>query len=433
LETNTSHSRTEQKCPQCQAIIPVHPDYRTWCDTCDWNIGQASVSNFEDSLFFDVHKRISQKSSDSLFQRLQRETAIKNSNIIVRSFAYVLAGAVHGLTVFIIFIGLRLMFFSPELYRGLGVLLGFLCLLLAWIFLPRFPKVGGALLDRDQFPVLDMMMRRVANSLGIKPVDEIRCDLKFNAMLAESNWGRKKILMLGVPLLAVLSGREIVALMGHELAHCVNRDSGRGKFIGSAIHSLGLWYGFLNISGKRAVNLNPVITIVNFLRGLVANLIWLMGYGLARLLWYESQYAEYQADSFAVKLAGKDVNLTLLTKSLLGEMVLNNLKSSYLRPHKRGNFFAVLNKNVEDVPSQEYQRLMRVSELIPSYFHISHPPAIYRAKYLKSRPVTTPQVEISLDEATRLNTELEILFTSIEKQIFEMDEISFQETFGSIW
>ena len=50
------------------------------------------------------------------------------------------------------------------------------------------------------------------------------------------------MLRLGVPLLTILDGQEVVALVGHELAHQVNGDATRGLVVGTALETLRRWY-----------------------------------------------------------------------------------------------------------------------------------------------------------------------------------------------
>jgi Zn-dependent protease with chaperone function len=86
----------------------------------------------------------------------------------------------------------------------------------------------------------------VARSVGAPAVDEIRVGDTFNASFSLVGWRRKRVMCLGLPLFSILTPQERVALIGHELGHCVNGDITRTLVVDTAINTLVDWYGILH-------------------------------------------------------------------------------------------------------------------------------------------------------------------------------------------
>src|SRR5207244_8660082 len=63
-------------------------------------------------------------------------------------------------------------------------------------------------------------------------------DETVNAYWQVSGLRRRRVLGLGVPLLAILEPQERVALVAHELAHARNGDVGRTLVVSSALRTL---------------------------------------------------------------------------------------------------------------------------------------------------------------------------------------------------
>src|SRR5207245_1727540 len=65
----------EAICPECGARIPVHPDFVTWCDRCNWNlqpIQPAPPRNRVERLYL----RLGRRRSRALFEELTRRGSL---------------------------------------------------------------------------------------------------------------------------------------------------------------------------------------------------------------------------------------------------------------------------------------------------------------------------------------------------------------------
>lgn len=86
----------------------------------------------------------------------------------------------------------------------------------------RFAAPGPALTAQEQ-PALHELLDEVARAAGQRPADDIFLDLEVNAAVLEQR-GRR-VLLLGLPLLAILSRDELRAVVAHELGHHAGGDT----------------------------------------------------------------------------------------------------------------------------------------------------------------------------------------------------------------
>ena len=105
----------------------------------------------------------------------------------------------------------------------------------------------GPVLDRTDAPLLFSAVNDVAKKLGVKPPGQIR--LTYLPCCGVVAWGRSQALILGLPLLRVLTFAELRAVLAHELAHLARGDATRAAR--SARFVAGLRQA-LDQSGSRA-------------------------------------------------------------------------------------------------------------------------------------------------------------------------------------
>jgi Zn-dependent protease with chaperone function len=167
-------------------------------------------------------------------------------------------------------------------------------------------------------PELNTAIGAIADALAVRPPDTIVFDLQFNASWALGGWRRRRVLRLGIPLLASLDTGQTLALLAHELAHERNGDARRGLLVGSTLGSLSeavdLFRGHRTPLGAQQWALVTLLT---------NGLLWLCSQpfrGLlalqAHLLYRDSQRAEYLADDLAASVAGTDAVIALLDSML---------------------------------------------------------------------------------------------------------------------
>lgn len=115
---------------------------------------------------------------------------------------------------------------NPTLFGALAVV----ALLLFWWLLQPAREVPGRRLAPAAAPRLHALVERLASAARSPRIDEIRIDDGFNAgALALGRrlapWRKRRILVLGGPLLATVSPSALKAIIAHELGH-FSRDHG---------------------------------------------------------------------------------------------------------------------------------------------------------------------------------------------------------------
>jgi Zn-dependent protease with chaperone function len=83
----------------------------------------------------------------------------------------------------------------------------------------------GPVLARVDAPLLFSSIEIVARRLGVRPPGQVR--LTYLPCCGVVAWGRSRALLIGLPLLRVLTQAELRAILAHELAHLAQGDATR--------------------------------------------------------------------------------------------------------------------------------------------------------------------------------------------------------------
>jgi heat shock protein HtpX len=408
---------TEQLCPSCAASIPVHYGYVTWCE-CGWNL-KPYESAPPTTALERLQMRFGDVLGDSLFKNLLRAESLSPSLTISRIAAYALAIPVHLTTLMFAVLGVFLITWGWPYV--MAICFGALSFLAAWFTRPRLGRFPGKeIASRERYPVLYGIADDVAAALGTTPVDGIIFSEQYNASMQRLGLRRRKLMTLGVPLIATLNDEERLALIGHELGHVVNGDCNRGFFIGSALSSLGLWYEVvlpdrIIMTGYGYVGLAMIP--VNLALYLLAGFLWGWFYSLVHLIYRDSQRAEYLADYLAAEAAGTDAKVRMLAKLKLNyiyEYSVQRAATNGGRP-----LFAELEYQLGAMPARELERLKRAAMLDRSRIDSTHPPTGKRIEFLLARHNGAPKVTIDAERSRLLAAELAQLHPTIEKNALE--------------
>lgn len=408
----------EERCPECHAVILVHPNYVKWCDQCGWNLQPHKPSRPQDvlgSLYASMGARLSR----SLFDRVTNAESLKPTWTFSKALAFLLATVVHGLTLALAALGGVLLVKGwPYFFAIAG---GLLCLLVAWALRPRPARWPDATALATKFPTLHKTVNRVAQALGTSGVDAIVIDEQFNAAFGHAGWRRKKVLRLGLPLLSILDDQEKVALIAHELAHNVNGDPHRGFLIGSAIDALVTWSELLQPDviwplghGIRGVLMVPL----NLAMLGLSRIAWLGAYVLVHLLWRESQRAEYLADYLASGVCGTDAMLSMLERAHY-EAAFSSAVQRAAVSQTSLDLFAELQRRIAEMPSREIERVRRVERLEASRLDATHPPTVCRVEFLKARRVSGRKVVLSPIDSNQLGQEFAAIQKTIQRKLVD--------------
>jgi len=409
-----------EKCPNCGADIPKYYGYVDWCDQCNWNV-QPQAPNQTPTLLESLYMQLGKNISRSLFEDITNSPVVRPSFSISRTFAFVLAGLVHLISVFFAVAGILVL-----INNGLhffSILVALFLFLLAWLGFPRFTKEPKNIIPREKTPTLYNLLDNVSNNLGGKKIDGIVITSDFNAGFTQVGISRKDIVFLGLPLLYVLEDQELVALLAHEIAHGVNGDPLRGYFAGTAVNTLVNW-SYLSrpariwqrFGGLMGIFASVLMVPFNLLLLGLSRLILATAYGLMFLIFRDSQRAEYYADSSATTICGTKATLSVLEKLYLRTSVEIAIQRVALTK-KDENIFTAIQNYVSQIPPREIERLRRVNLLEDARIDVTHPPTIYRINILTEHPMEQIKVELSHLDSEKIRAELKPFESAVQKKM----------------
>src|SRR5262249_39783842 len=226
-------------------------------------------------------------------------------------------------------------------------------------------------------PLLFAAVSEVSRRLGVKPPGQVR--LTYLPCCGVVAWGRSRALILGLPLLRVLTFAELRAVLAHELAHLARGDATRAGGAGSrGGRSAGLGAGLrqpLEQAGARA-------------RGPLGAWARACSRVADRLIGPVARGQEARADRSAAAIAGGTAAASALVKVALVQPLFREILEHY-------------DPTVPDAPnlyaffrafwyrlSPDFHSAMRLKVLTNGVGHDApaHPPLPYRLSLLQSYP-----------------------------------------------
>jgi Zn-dependent protease with chaperone function len=302
------------------------------------------------------------KSKDILHPRLT----------VTKIIGFFVAGLIHSVTIILPIIGLWIIL--GHLGGYFSVCYGLIFLALAYVVRPRFIPLPKEVLSRTEYPTLYEFVDNISNELNAPLIDAIVVDGQKNATLGSYGWRQAKILTIGYPLWQGLKEQSRSALIGHELAHQINRDSTRGVIVGTALTTLFTWYHLFYPDAIVDPRAGLVGVPVNLFLWTVANIILAIYIGLSQILLYDKRRAEYLADYMGASIGG--------TQAMID--VIKWLRDSNPRT------------TIDTV--------------------ITHPSSDLRIEFLESKPDLLNRVVLQPDYSKRIDDELQPLYKAIEKR-----------------
>ncbi|MBO0755284.1 MAG: hypothetical protein J2P54_05455, partial [Bradyrhizobiaceae bacterium] len=153
-------------CPSCNAEIPVHAGLRTWCERCDWNIGdEAPEAN--DGFFARQYIRLGERYGKTMLEALKKAPShdLRPRWTIYKGIAFSLAAGVHLLSLTLVVSGLFVI--ATGFPEAGPVLLGAAACAFAWLMRPKPGKVPSRdIASQKDFPALHALVNDVARELA---------------------------------------------------------------------------------------------------------------------------------------------------------------------------------------------------------------------------------------------------------------------------
>ncbi|MFF1921024.1 M48 family metallopeptidase [Streptomyces sp. NPDC058221] len=358
-----------------------------WCAACDWNVDPGEPEEPGGRLD-TLRRRLAGKHGERLLAEVTTDELLRPRRDVASVLALVLALAVHGFTAALLVGGVLLVVLG---WGSALPVLGALCLFIAWLLRPRFPRLpeDEQVLHRADAPELFALIDEVAGVVGTTGVHAVAVNAEANAGVSTYGLRRRRLLTIGLGLWEVLDTGQRIALLGHELGHYANGDTRQGVVLGNALESLNTWYYLLSRIER------PTLpeTLLNACYLAPRSVVVAVATALDHLTLRATQRGEYLADSYAARCGSTAAAVGLMDALLVSKSAEATLlrESNALRSHRSGRaageaesgLWERLATHVESIPASEYERQRRRSALRGHSVDSTHPPThLRRARLL---------------------------------------------------
>jgi Zn-dependent protease with chaperone function len=419
-------------CPSCGWTGEFDSRFTAWCEGCGFNADTAAVQPEKRRVArrkARARARAERQCENLLAAAELRPTSATGVAVTaVSTVVHLLTPVLLAGSILVVIAWSRFWFAWP---LGLfGVATALVVRPQVWRVL-RKPRGLESCLTRADAPKLYALLDRCAAQLGAPVPDYVFIDARFNAGAMRIGLRRKTLLSVGVPLWAVLSGPERIALLGHELGHQVNRDTTRSIWARTARRSLVEWVKLFNPRetarervGRRRMMwrdggmiaiaglLAPVLLFVLFAP---VFLIALACYGaLNRLDLTCGQRAEHLADELGARLGSSAAAIAFVERQSLGESVRHFVQRQKAARFT-GDLWPALREYVDSIPEHEKRRRVFLDEARGTRVDSTHPANYLRRRLLAGRPQLPGAVRADDAEWAAIDAELQPRFDAVAR------------------
>ncbi|SDC22127.1 Zn-dependent protease with chaperone function [Streptomyces prasinopilosus] len=413
---------TTRPCPQCGAGIRADNRFVDWCAACDWNVDPAGPEERPERLE-RMRRALARRHGEKLLAEVTTGGTPSPGRDAPALLAQAIALGVHGVTLALTAGGI---WWVVSGWGGAGMVPGLFLLALAWPLRPRLPGLPeeGPLLHRAEAPELYALIDEVARVAGTRGVDVIAVDAEANAAVTTYGVRGRRLLVLGLPLWEILTPRQRIALLGHELGHYGHGDVRHGLVVGTAYRSLTTWrYYFTPIAdptpGEMVVNLFYVVPY-SLLQGVLML--------LDQLTLRAAQRAEYLADSVAARAGSTEAAVGLMDRLLVADSAaaVLRIEANRVRAARRGGrrtedregeLWEHLAARMDAIPEHEYERRRRAGVLRGHSVDSTHPPTHLRRECLLAGGSVPAAVAVDGERERRIAAELADARSTVARKI----------------
>jgi len=411
------------QCPNCNKTIPVHDGFVSWCHKCHWNINPSNTTKPE-TAFEKLYYKLSRKYTTSLFEQMKASKELKPNFTLSMWVTYLISFFIHGITLITSILSIALIILGRHYIPV--VIIGIFLLLISYFLIPKPNRFDKKLSCKKECSELFSLINDIANSLNAPQIDDLVITEDFNAFYYQYGIRQKRVMGIGLPLFNILTSEEKVALISHELSHGINKDIQRDYVVNTALNALEHWYYFVipdNI--ENAADPFVVLRIpINILLLGLSKIILGLYYAIQSLSWYNSQRAEYLADYYATMACGTDAMISLSNKICFSDTLDHTIRSYTFNPTKN-SLLKEFNKNISSTPEREVERVKLVELHENSRLDRTHPPILYRIKFIKNHYIKDKGFVLDEERAAVLNKELSTIQSEIEKSLVNKYRINY--------
>ena len=370
-----------------------------------------------------------ERASRALVERLHRDVVADPGSLdrasAAGATAVLLAVAVHAVTVLLILGAVAVVALVRPWWWG--ALLGLPLAALAWLVLPRPPRMPEGVRPA-QSRTLEALVARIAAAVGTVPPHAVVVSCETNAGYTVVGLRRRRVLVIGLPLWVALGPEARVAVLAHELGHAVNGDARRGLLVGSALDSLGEWAALCRYdvawTGVRVpMQDSDMVSAANAAESLAGALLRVLGLvprglhlALLGATMRSSQRAEYRADRISWRVAGREAALAGLECVLLSPVVDTAIRRSVMA--RRRDVLGEVREAAAAVDSGTRSMLAAEAEGRRSSYD-SHPPEDLRLSFVASLSDRDPEVVLTPEDSAVIDAELVDAFAWADRVLYD--------------
>ncbi len=286
---------------------------------------------------------------------------------------------------------------------------------------PRAHRNTHPTLRRDAAPVLFGLLDAISERLEAPRIDGVHVFGSFNAYMAEFG-AEDRVVGIGAPLWLAMTPPERLAILAHEVAHLANDDPARGKIIGAATDTISRWFELFT---PPAFITHENVHVIMDDRGIEGRMVsgifgWVMG-GIAlayeRLIYAESQRAEYFADLLAARVAGAAAMQSSLKKIILAPLGDKALAHLHYDGKTKVAAFEAMARGVvapsEADAREHYDEAVRSLHTVDS----SHPPTRFRLEVVGAAGAASGSLDAEGLDWAAIDRELSEAFAAEEKKV----------------
>ena len=264
----------------------------------------------------------------------------------------------------------------------------------------------GPVLARVDAPLLFSSIESVARRLGVKPPGQVR--LTYLPCCGVVAWGRSRALIIGLPLLRVLTQAELRSVLAHELAHLARGDATRAARSARFVEGLEL---AVEQAGPRAFG--PLGAWARFCLREASWLIEPVARG-----------QEARADRLAAVLTGGGVAASALVKVAIVQPLFREVLDRYDPNHPEfPNLYAFFRAFWYRLPAESLSAMrLRTLTSQDGSHDPAHPPLPDRLAQLQSYPDLVC-VNGDASPATTLLGDLEIFEQMLHNRLFGLPTV----------
>jgi heat shock protein HtpX len=407
-------------CPNCQVSLVTERQQDPWCERCEWKLDTFSKNKGYSWPWGSIVRWGQRRGFDSDRRLTAAVTQSGVGEWFLRGLSMVLLLIVLSIAGFGVWLAVWTHFFGPAVIGAL-ILFG-----IAYWLRPRLGRVKP--LTRDAFtvteakqPALFGVMRRVADAAGTRMPDVVALSSDWNASAAVVGLRRRRVIVLGIPLLAALRPQERVAMLAHEFAHLAHDDSLRQLLREPALTYFGRLARAVRGPSMQIAfgGLFGIFWLVWWVvGGILALLLSLLHHGLNVLGAKENRRTELRADLLAARLAGSTAALSAMdVLSCVREL------STYVGPSgDPGRVMQSWHAKVQLARERLTGALPRLRQLTmrtEAWLFASHPAPGRRYEALARQAHQDPAVVLTEAESARIDAELQPYAEAVRKELEE--------------